>query len=143
MPGITGMLAVQYFPYELDGEIYWKRNRAGIDIPVVTSRYALWNEVNPHRPRAGVPEYVASLINRDVTAAREIRDNKLDWTIVHAWSDFTGASMKTPSPAIGFNPVQTTQQLLIPGIKCVSANELLWRIRMKYRPEQTEQILNQ
>lgn len=51
MPQLAGMLAVQYFPYELEGEIYWKTNREGVDIPVVTSRYSLWNEVNPHRPR--------------------------------------------------------------------------------------------
>lgn len=143
MPGIVGMLAVQYFPYELDGGIYWARNRAGIDIPVVTARYSLWNEVNPLRPRAGVPEYVASLINRDVTAAREEGERMLHWTIVHAWSDFAESSPATPSPAIGFNPVETTQRLLLPGIRPVSAAELLWRIRMEHRPEQTCRIVNE
>lgn len=141
MPGLVGMLAVQYFPYELDGKVYWARNREGVDIPVVTSRYSLWNEVNEHRPRAGVPEYVASLINRDVTAARQTGEPMLHWTIVHAWSDFSASSPVTPSPAIGFNPVQATQRLLLPGIRPVSAAELLWRIRMEHRPEQTRKIL--
>lgn len=142
MPGITGMLAVQYFPYELDGRIYWQPNREGIDIPIVTARYSLWNEVNARRPRAGTPEYVAALINRDQTVAREANERMLGWTIVHAWSDFSQTSPLTPQPAIGFNPVQTVQQMLLPSIEPVSVDELLWRIRMEYRPEQTRKILN-
>lgn len=142
MPGLTGMLAVQYFPYELEGEIYWKTNKQGIDIPVVTSRYSLWNEVNPYRPRAGVPEYIASLINRDELVAQAKEQSTLSWTIVHAWSDYSKTSRVTPTPTVGFNSVKTTQDMLLPSIKCVSANELLWRIRMRYRPEQTKQILN-
>jgi len=144
MEDITGMLAVQYFPYELDGKIYWKKNRKGIDIPVVTSRYSIWDEVNKHRPRAGTPEFISSLINRDVIAAREDKekpDNCLTWTIVHAWSDFSKSSKVVPGPAIGFNPVQVSEEMLIDGIKTVSANELLWRIRMKYRPEQTRNLI--
>ncbi len=142
MPGLTGMLAVQYFPYELDGKVYWHRNRAGIDIPVVTARYSLWNEVNAHRPRAGVPEFVASMVNRDVLAAGEEGDRILQWTIVHAWSDFAESSPLTPRPAIGVNPVLRTQSLLLPSVKPASAEELLWRIRMEYRPEQTRNVLN-
>lgn len=142
MPGLTGMLAVQYFPYELDGGIYWHRNRAGIDIPVVTARYSLWNEVNAQRPRAGVPEFVASMVNRDVSTAEEKGGRTLDWTIVHAWSDFGAASPQTPRPAVGVNPVRRTRALLLPSVKPVSVEELLWRIRMEYRPEQTRKVLN-
>ncbi|NDV95279.1 hypothetical protein D0T84_10145 [Dysgonomonas sp. 521] len=145
MEDITGMLAVQYFPYELDGEIYWKKNRRGIDIPVVTSRYSIWDEVNKHRPRAGTPEFIASLINRDVTAAKENKEkseNSLSWTIVHAWSNFSKSSKVVEKPAVGFNPVETASKMLIDDIKTVSANELLWRIRMKYRTEQTRALLD-
>lgn len=142
MPGLTGMIAIQYFPYELEGEVYWKTNKQGIDIPVATTRYCLWNEVNPYRPRAGVPEYIASLINRDELVAQEKGLSTLSMTISHAWSDYSETSRITPSPAIGFNPVKVTQEMLLPNIKCVSVNELLWRIRMKYHPEQTKQIIN-
>lgn len=145
MEDITGMLAVQYFPYELDGEIYWKKNKKGIDIPVVASRYSIWNEVNKYRPRAGTPEFVASLINRDAIAVKDDKensDNCLSWTIVHAWSNFSKSSKVVEQPAIGFNPVKTADRMLIDDIKTVSANELLWRIRMKYRPEQTKMLLN-
>ncbi len=141
MEDITGMLAVQYFPYELDGEIYWKTNKKGIDVPVVTSRYSIWDEVNPLRPRAGTPEFVSSIINREVTASHNKGENMLTWTIVHAWSDFNKSSKLVQSPSIGLNPVKTSQNLLIDKIKVVSVNELLWRIRMKYRPEQTKAII--
>lgn len=142
MEGITGMLAVQYFPYELGGQIYWKKDKHGIDIPIVTATYALWNEAHNKRPNCGPPEYVASLINRNVTLSKANNDNELSWTIVHAWSNFTKSSKITPLPAVGFNPVKTTEMLLNDEIKPVSANELLWRIRMKYREEQTKMVLN-
>jgi hypothetical protein len=138
---ITGMMAVQYFPYELGGEIYWKKNKKDIDIPIVTARYSIWNEVNKNRPRAGTPEFVASLINRDAITANLNRQHTLSWTIVHAWSDFTLTSKITEKPAIGFNPVKASEKLLINEVKAISANELLWRIRMHYRNDQTKSLL--
>lgn len=139
MPGITGMIAVQYAPYELDGQIYWVKNSSGVDIPVMTSRYSIWNEVADWRPRAGTPEFVASLINRDQAVADG--DNVLSWTIVHAWSDFSKTSKVGGVPAVGYNPTKAAKELLVDDIHTVSINELLWRVRMKYRPEQTKAIL--
>lgn len=139
LKGITGMLAVQYFPYELGGDIMWFKNAQGVDIPVSTATYSLWNEVNSKRPNCGTPEYVSSLINREVAAAKQ--NGALSWTVVHAWSDFTKSSKVTKSPAIGFNPVKATEGLLSEGIKTISINELLWRIRMKYRPDQTIKLI--
>jgi hypothetical protein len=138
LKGITGMLAVQYFPYELGGDIMWFTNSQGIDIPVSTATYSLWNEVNPKRHNCGTPEYISSLVNRDFIAGKQ--SSTLSWTIVHAWSDFSRSSKVTKSPAIGFNPVKATESLLSEGIKTVSANELLWRMRMKYRPDQTKRL---
>src|SRR5690606_36285866 len=129
LDSIAGILAVQYFPYELAGEVYWMKNAKGIRIPVVTARYSLWDEVNPHRPRAGTPEYIASLINRDVLSAQQPGQPQrppLSWTIVHAWSNFTNSSTLVPQPAIGTNPVKATEQLLLKNIQPVSVNELLW-----------------
>ncbi len=138
---ITGMMAVQYFPYELNGEIYWKKNKKQIDIPVVTARYSIWNEVNKDRPRAGTPEFVASLINRDAITSKLNRQQALSWTIVHAWSDFALTSKICKKPAVGFNPVKASEKLLIDQVKAVSANELLWRIRMNYRSAQTKSLI--
>lgn len=143
LEGITGMLAVQYFPYELGGQIYWKKDRHGIDIPIVTATYALWDEANSKRPNCGPPEYIASLINRNVSLSKAEKSNELSWTIVHAWSNFAKSSKNTPLPAIGLNPVKATEQLLYDEIKTVSTNELLWRIRMKYREQQTKAVLNE
>jgi hypothetical protein len=143
IPNLAGIIAVQYFPYELGGKIYWKTNKKGVDIPVVTARYSLWNEVNKDRPRAGVPEYVASLINRDETAAGEKGESTLSWTIVHAWSNFSETSPQTSKPAVGVSPILRTDELLLPSIKDISLVELLWRMRMKYRPAQTQELLHQ
>jgi hypothetical protein len=139
LKGITGMLAVQYFPYELGGDILWVKNSQGVDIPISTATYSLWNEVSAKRPNCGTPEYVSSLINSELIAGKQ--KSALSWTIVHAWSDFTKSSKVTKLPAIGFNPVKATEALLSKGIKTVSANELLWRIRMKYRPDQTTKMI--
>lgn len=141
MPGITGMIAVQYFPYELDGEIFWMKNRQGYDIPVVTSRYSIWNEVNEYRPRAGTPEFIASMINRDLLALEDEDQSLLSWTIVHAWSNFDKSSPMSAKPAIGYNPVKATNDMLLDQIKVISTNELLWRIRMQHRPEQTKELM--
>lgn len=140
LTGVTGMLAVQYFPYELGGDILWYKNKEGIDIPVVTATYSLWDEIHSGRPHCGTPEYVASLINREVIS-QEKNDGALSWTIVHAWSDFSSSSKISESPAIGVNPVRATENLLLDKIKTVSINELLWRIRMKHRPTQTRNLL--
>lgn len=141
LTGITGMLAVQYFPYELGNNVLWYKNNQNIDIPIVTASYSLWDEVRKDRPYCGAPEYVASLINRDVTLAEQRKDNVLSWTIVHAWSDFKKSSRITDLPAVGINPIIATEKLLFNQVKTISINELLWRIRMKYRPTQTEHIL--
>lgn len=142
LTGITGMLAVQYFPYELGENILWYKNNKGIDIPVVTASYSLWDEVHKGRPYCGTPEYVASLINRDVISLEPKKDNALSWTIVHAWSDFKKSSRITELPAVGMNPIIATEKLLLNEIKTISINELLWRIRMKYHPtQQTNNIL--
>ncbi len=143
MTGITGMIAVQYFPYELGGEIYWVENRDGIDIPVVSAKYSLWDEVNIHRPRAGTPEYIAALINRDHIASKGNKKYELSWTIVHAWSNFSYSSPTTEKPAVGYYPVKATNDMLVDDIKVISTNELLWRIRMEHRKEQTQSLLRQ
>jgi len=38
-------------------------------------------------------------------------------------------------------PVKVTKSLLFEGIKTISVNELLWRISMKYKPEQTKKMI--
>lgn len=141
LEGITGMIAIQYFPYELGKKIYWHKNKDGLAIPTLTADYSLWNEVNPHRPHCGTPEYIASLINREVLS-NATSENKYSWTIVHAWSDFKDTSKTTERPAIGVSPIEATRHLLLDDIRTVSLNELLWRVRMQYYPDQVKSLIN-
>lgn len=79
--GLLGILVFQYAPYEAGaGAVYWVKDRAGREIPVITARYSIWENSN-NRPRAGTPAKIA----------REIQDAKsppFQWTICHAWSHF-------------------------------------------------------
>ncbi len=138
---LTGMLAVQYYPYELGGEIIWADNGKGADIPVVTARYSIWNSVSHARPNAGSPEYVAALINRDALRTPAGGEGKLAWTVVHVWSQFTPEESALPRSVSGADAVISSVERLIPRVKNISANELLWRIRMEYQPEQTLRLL--
>lgn len=141
MEDITGMMAVQYFPYELEGEIYWKKNKKGIDIPIVAARYGLWNEVNKYRPRGGTPDYISAIINREDMYSRINEKSTAGlhyWTIVHAWSNYEKSSKMPIEQANGVNAVKFTESMLLDNIKTVSANELLWRIRMRHNAKQTE-----
>lgn len=98
LEGITGMIAIQYFPYELGKQIFWNKNKAGLSIPTIAADFSLWNEVNASRPHCGTPEYIASLINRD--ALSNTFGSNYSWTIVHAWSDFRKTSKISKKPAV-------------------------------------------
>ena len=139
MEDITGIIAIQYYPYELGKQVQWFKNKKGISIPVVTADFSLWDTINKERPNAGTPEYVASLINRE--AMEEDSANGYSWTIVHAWSDFQHSSKTTEPRAVGVNPVKATESLLIDKVRVVSLNELLWRLRMKAHPEEVKALL--
>lgn len=140
---LTGILAVQYYPYELGGEILWVDNGRGQDIPVVTARYSIWNSNSYARPRAGAPEYVAALINRDALRTPVDDDGKLAWTVVHAWSEFSPSDSQMPETVSGAETALCSSDRLIPSVRNVSIYELLWRIRMKFRPEQTRLLLRE
>lgn len=135
MEGLTGMIAVQYSPYNGgQGKIYWVKNKKGIEIPVVTAHYQLW--ANLTKKGSGDPATIASLINQP-------EDNKIrfDWTIVHAWSKF---SKDGTSPATrGAEPVKWCVDKLDNTATVVNIEELLWRIRMEHNPEQTQKVIKE
>lgn len=134
LTGITGMIAIQYAPYELGKNLFWYSNGKGVQIPVLTATFSLWNEVSNQRPNCGTPEYISSLVNRDEVLATS--KERYSWTIVHAWSDFSETSKSSSKEAVGVNPILVTQKLLSDNVRMVSLNELLWRLRMKYYPNQ-------
>jgi hypothetical protein len=140
--GLAGILAMQYAPYNAgEGDVYWVRNAAGVELPVVTARYSLWADRN--EGLRGTPARVARLINAD---AAERGDALQAWTVVHAWSRFAEApgpdedaenAAEGPEGERGVSPVAWTVARLDERVNVVTPEELVWRIRMAHRPEAT------
>lgn len=138
---IVGMFAVQYAPYHGgEGEVFWVKNSKGIDIPVVTARYSLWKDLKMIPERAGTPTTLPEKINKDVEANQNAQKKTYDWTSVHAWSIFQNPEDST-EVNVGVTPVKWCAEKLLPTIKIVSPEELLWRLRMEHDPKQTKNAI--
>ncbi len=150
--GLAGMIAIQYAPYDGgNGKIFWVKNADGVEIPVVTVKFSIWN--NAPWPRGGTPAKVANLINLHAQTLEEYGHPSYSVTAVHAWSRFQqaeGASdiaenvprigktdEQEPGGELGLGPVQWCIGRLDPMVKVVSPEELFWRLRMEHNPRQT------
>jgi hypothetical protein len=154
--GLLGILVFQYAPYEGGaGEVYWVKDRAGVDVPVVTARYSLWEHTN-QRPRSGTPAKVAREITETAQAAKTNSTPRYDWVIAHAWSYFRKASgadedaenLPQDSAARnggqrGYLPVTWCAERLPNEVRVVSPDELLWRIRWQHNQPQTQHAIEQ
>ncbi len=147
IPSLTGMMVIDYSPYEEgDGQVFWCPNAEGIDIPVISAKYSLW--ANQNHERSGTPTKVARLINEDALASE---DPFCAWTIIHAWSGFhenwTADENEESGPygrdgtKAGVAPAYWCVKRLDPSIKVITPDEMVWRTRMIHRPEQTRSIL--
>jgi hypothetical protein len=144
---ITGIIAVQYSPYNGGlGKTFWVKNKKGIDIPIISAKYQLW--ANLKRKGSGNPKELAGFINQDNVPATG-QSKQFNWTIVHAWSQYTNDSTNVPNNervarkgTRGVTPVVWTKRLLNKDTKVVSIEELLWRLRMKHNSEDTRQVIN-
>lgn len=129
---LTGMIAVQYSPYNGgSGKVFWVKNKKGIEIPVVTAKYQLW--ADQRGPGSGGPADIAGWLNADSRQAAGTGP-QFSWTIVHAWSRFAPDAAKGDPLAKlqrGVTPVEWTTQLVDKGTKIVSIEELLWRLRLQ------------
>lgn len=144
---LEGIVAIQYAPSYAGGagEILWVTNKQGYDIPVVTVRYSIWNFPEGNHERDGSPTYVARKLNE------EPADSKFSAVIVHAWSAFTDTGASTDETAEnapggtlrGASAAEMCNRRLAEDYEDVSMQELIWRIRMEYRPEQTQRYLNE
>lgn len=136
---LSGIIAIQFSPYEGgDGKIFWPTNKKGTHIPVVTAKYSLWANLPPSFTRSGGPDKISGFINTNANLAEQSGSQSMDWTIVHAWSSFTEHGVT----ATGLTPVSWCVDKLNPNVTVVSPEELLWRIRMKYYPAETQAIIN-
>jgi len=157
--GLLAILVFQYDAYEAGaGKTFWVKDRNGVDIPVVSARYCIWNLLN-HRPRAGTPAKVARVIRQTVEKTPPGEQPRYDWVIVHAWSWFKKAPgddenaeddmPQNPADAAAkggqsvYGPVTWCAERLPSSIRTASPEELIWRIRMKHNPEQTKKLIQQ
>ena len=118
---LEGITAVQYNPYDGGkGDIMWFTNKAGYDIPCVTTKYKIWSGIT-------TPQSVAA----DMTNKESI--GSCCTVVVHAWSEFDGKESSDVSAIC--------EEALPSTFQAVSMQELIWRIRMMYRKEQTIKFL--
>jgi hypothetical protein len=152
--GLLGILVFQYFPYEGGaGKTFWVKDRNGIEVPVITGRYSIWEHAN-NRPRAGTPAKVAREIRQTVEKTPRSGQPRHDWVIVHAWSWFKKASgndehaedmLQENAAAKGgqslYAPFTWCAERLPDSIRVIRPEELIWRIRLKHNPEQTKKLI--
>ena len=149
--GLLGIFVFQYYPYEGGaGTTFWVKDGHGVELPVITARYSIWEHVN-HRERSGTPAKIAREIRQ--TVAKSSSKPRYDWAIAHAWSRFrkapgTDEEAENVPPAQtsveklrGYTPVTWCAERLREEIRVVSPEELLWRIRMEHNPAQTKQFM--
>ena len=125
---LEGIVVIAYDPYTAGkGRIQWCTNTLGYDIPVVSVKYALWQNNTDSGRGTGTPQDVAGYINAS--------SDYPSWSavVVHAWSDFSGAR-STDAAAKCLDSCSS-------AVQAVNIQELIWRIRMAERPEQTLEYL--
>lgn len=150
--GLWGILVFQYYPYEGGGgKIYWVKDRRGIEIPVMTARYSIWEHAQ--RPRAGSPAKVAREIRDTVSQTDQPR---YDWVVSHAWSFFRSApgtdeqaeelpqlNARKRGGLRGHTPATWCAERLPENVRVIGPEELVWRIRMQHDPASTRKQLEE
>ena len=154
--GLLAILVFQYSAYEAGaGKTFWVKDRNGIDVPVITARYSIWEHANA-RARAGTPAKIAREIRETVEKTPPGQLPRYDWVIDHVWSWFKRApgtdenaenmpqeNARSEDGVRGYAPVTWCAERLPGSIRVVSPEELVWRIRMKHDPTQTRKMISQ
>ncbi|MGD0651669.1 MAG: hypothetical protein ABSA97_11120 [Verrucomicrobiia bacterium] len=154
--GLLAILIFQYDPYEAGaGTIFWVKDRSGVDVPVITARYSIWEHKNS-RERSGTPAKVAREIRQTVEKTPPSDLPRFDWVIAHVWSwfkkspgaDDNAEDMPQENAAArggvrGYAPVTWCADRLPSNIRTLSPEEMIWRIRMKHNAEQTKKMIQE
>ena len=143
---LIGIIAVQFDPYAGgNGQIMWFKNSKGYDIPVITTRYSIWNFGNTNTSNQGTPAFVASQINNLAST----QSPSYSLVAVHAWSAFSDIGTSTDLTAENLNgsyysatPVSWCMRRLKSNVQVVNTEELIWQLRMHTNPDQTKAYLN-
>jgi hypothetical protein len=89
--GLLAILVWQYDCYTAGaGSVFWVRDCDGVDVPVISARYTIWNREN-RQPRSGTPAKIAHEIRQTVESTASAELPRYDWVNVHAWSWFKKA----------------------------------------------------
>jgi len=148
--GLLGMLVFQYAPYEGGaGKTFWVKDRRGVEIPVITARYSIWEHSN-ERPRSGTPAKIAREIRETVAGMSQEELPRYDWGIAHVWSYFreapggdeNGENMPQAEAwshggMRGYAPARWCAGRLEKDIRVIGPQEMIWRVRMKHDAERT------
>jgi hypothetical protein len=154
--GLLGIFTVQYAPYTAGGgAVKWVKGPEGQDVPVVSARYSIWGNANT--PRDNAPRVIAQRLNEQARLGSTSKEDSFSWVVVHAWSWFKELRKGEPGEeeidqklggqpgtARGFASVKACTDALDPNVRVVTPTELILRMRLMLRPEQTlEDLLKQ
>ena len=156
IPGLAGVMVLQYYPYNAgQGGVIWVENAKGDPLPVVSARYALWNNMSKTENN-GPPALLARLINESKHAGHPVSEAHIDWVTAHTWSFFKKAdtakdilaeeveqekAARDPEARRGFEPVGWCVDRLAPHVRVVTPEETVWRLRLHMRPKETLRAL--
>ncbi len=150
--GLLAILVFQYDRYEAGaGTVFWVQDRNGIEVPVISARYSIWEHKN-NQERTGTPAKIAREIRQTVESSKDLP--RYDWVIAHVWSWFRQSSgpdenaenmpqegAEAQGGQRGYAPVLWCAARLPSDIRTVGPEELIWRIRMKHKPEETKRLI--
>lgn len=161
--GLLAILAFQYSPYNAGaGEVWWVRDKRGLEVPVITLRYQIWWNLN-QRANTGTPMKIAREIAESAAQADAAGRPRHDWALVHAWSYFkpageatdenaenlpvkrdlpAGSSYESLGGVRGYDPVRWAAARLPASVHQVSVAEMAWRVRMQHDPAATRKLLD-
>jgi hypothetical protein len=148
---LSAILVFQYSPYEAGaGRKFWVKDRRGVEVPVITARYSIWEHSN-ERARSGTPAKIA----REIRESASGKVPRHDWANVHAWSYFRRAPgadedaenmPQDGAPDLGgvrgYNAALSCSERLPADVRVVTPEELTWRIRMEHNAAMTKKLLD-
>lgn len=149
-PNLLGIFAIQYYPYPAGkGKVIWVDNEQGDQIPVVSARYAIWNNVR--RENEGTPSMVARWLNSQPVRGQGNVEERFSWVTVHCWSwfrkrteseppeaeDIDQAKDTQPGVERGLSPVKWCVEQLAPHVQVVTPSNLLLLLRLHKNPANT------
>lgn len=126
---LEGVVVIQYAPYNGGyGQVLWSKNKAGYDIPIVTTKYSIWDLPNS--------KWQSEPVKLAASMDEEAKDLSHAFVAIHCWSKFG------PDEKSGPDAAEMCMEAVKSDYRAVNAQELIWRIRMKERPEQTERFFS-